>query len=54
MNGPLKAAWALTAFAVCIGLGVLTAAGAWSTGRTEGGTRRKAAPPAPASQKEIP
>ena len=70
MNGPLKAAWALTvfvivagavlwavtgraAFAVFIGLGVLTAVGAWFTGRTEGGTRRKAAPTKPASEKEI-
>ncbi|MGY1711076.1 hypothetical protein ACI8AC_16365 [Geodermatophilus sp. SYSU D00758] len=51
MNGALKAAWALTAFVVLVGLvgwlvtgeaffavfivlGVLTALGAWFTGRT--------------------
>ena len=51
MNGPLKAAWALTAFVVLVGLvgwitsgeaffavfivlGLLTAVGAWMTGRT--------------------
>ncbi len=51
MNGPLKAAWALTAFVVVVGLvgwvvsgeaffavfivlGLLTAVGAWMTGRT--------------------
>ncbi|MBB3085879.1 hypothetical protein [Geodermatophilus sabuli] len=51
MNGPLKAAWALTAFVVIVGLvgwvvsgeaffavfivlGLLTAVGAWMTGRT--------------------
>ncbi|MGY1824164.1 hypothetical protein [Geodermatophilus sp. SYSU D00079] len=51
MTGPLKAAWALTAFVVLVGLvgwiatgeaffavfivlGLLTAVGAWMTGRT--------------------
>jgi hypothetical protein len=51
VNGPLKAAWALTAFVVIVGLvgwvvsgeaffavfivlGLLTAVGAWMTGRT--------------------
>ncbi|MGY1644522.1 hypothetical protein ACI782_25755 [Geodermatophilus sp. SYSU D00703] len=53
MNGPLKAAWALTAFVVVVGLvgwiatgevffavfivlGLLTALGAWLTGRSTG------------------
>ena len=53
MNGPLKAAWALTGFVVVVGLigwivtgevffavfivlGLLTALGAWLTGRSTG------------------
>ena len=53
MNGPLKAAWALTAFVVLVGLigwivtgeavfavfivlGLLTAVGAWLSGRSTG------------------
>ena len=53
MNGPLKAAWALTAFVVVVGLigwivtgevffavfivlGLLTAVGAWLSGRSTG------------------
>ncbi|MGY1592627.1 hypothetical protein ACI789_08780 [Geodermatophilus sp. SYSU D00965] len=53
MNGPLKAAWALTAFVVVVGLvgwiatgeaffavfivlGLLTALGAWLSGRSTG------------------
>ena len=69
MNGPLKAAWALTAFvvvagavlwavtgravfAVFIGLGVLTAAGAWFTGRTEAKPGPRKAGIEPAATKE--
>jgi len=54
VNGPLKAAWALTAFVVLVGLvgwivtgeaffavfivlGLLTAGGAWLSGRTPDG-----------------
>ncbi|MGY2081253.1 hypothetical protein [Modestobacter sp. SYSU DS0657] len=66
MNGPLKAAWGLTAFvivagivlwavtdraifAVFIGLGLLTAVGAWFTGRT---APTQAGPTSPSSSPE--
>ena len=69
MNGPIKTAWALTAFviaagvvlwavtgravfAVFIGLGVLTAAGAWFTGRTAPKPAPRKAGTEPAATKE--
>jgi hypothetical protein len=49
VNGAMKAAWGLTAFAVFIVLGVLTGIGAWLTGRS-----LPKAPTRPSSEEQKP